>query len=177
MYIESLTQNYNASTNQYLHIFIFFRIKENLKKMFDGDKFWNFCEGVWEKSISLKIAFFFMKLLAFFLPFMSIYLGFIILRRETTIYEDRDAMNACHKLGFWDNSEEGSQCRFQEKLHWGWLLTFFLIWTWHTCGGCFYALTFEEHMEDLRIKYLRANLILILGLIGLQTYVSYIPYF
>ena len=153
-----------------------------MKKMFDGDKFWNFCGGVWEKSIALKnimmkIAFFIMKPLAFFLPFMSIYLGFIILRRETTIFEDADAMNTCHKLGLWDNSEEGIQCRFQVKLHCTWLLTFFLIWTWHTCGGFFYALTFEEHMENFRIEYLRANLVLLLGLISLQSYVSYVTIF
>ena len=51
--------------------FSHFRIKENVKKIFDGDNFWNIC-GVWEKSISLL-----MKIALFFLIFIRKFLGFL----------------------------------------------------------------------------------------------------
>ena len=109
----------------------------------------------------MKIAHFLMQFLAFFLPLMSPYLGFIILRRETTIYEDADAMNNC-RMAIWDNSEEGSQCRFQEKLNIVWCLTAIVIGISHASGFFFCVFTFKEHMENFTIKWLRVNLILIL---------------
>ena len=139
--------------------FSHFRIKENVKKIFDGDNFWNIC-GVWEKSILLmmKIALFFTKLfrkslgfLTFFLPIFWLYLYGQYRYSIEYRSENRDKLN--------------------EFL---WVLFFLAISSTHLMGGLAYAVVNTVSFKGFTIGWLRLNLILVLVLVGLQAYVSYI---
>ena len=122
--------------------------------MFDGDKFWNIC-GVWEKSISLlmKIALFFtiffrklLGFLTFFLPVFLLYLYAVYL----------------------------SNRKYKYKPELLWLLIFKVVFLTHGLGGVFYVAFMKECMKSFTIGWLRLNLILVLVLVGLQAYVSYL---
>ena len=122
-----------------------------MKKIFDGDNFWNIC-GVWEKSISLlmKKALSFIKFLTFFLPVFLQFLGaYYLIHRK-------DDFELTEKVNVW------------------WLLTSYVIFVTHWLGGVFYAVILKEYMKGFTIGWLRLNLILVLALVGLQAYVSYI---
>ena len=131
--------------------FSHFRIKENVKKVFDGDNFWNM-RGVWEKSISLlmKIALSFMKFLTFFLPVFLQFLEF-------------------YYLAYWIND-----CELPDTVILWWLLATYVEFFTHFLGGVFYVYVLKECMKSFTIGWLRLNLILVLALVGLQAYVSYI---
>ena len=141
------------------HILSHFRIKENVKKVFDGDNFWNMC-GVWEKSISLlmKKALSFMKFLTFFLPVFLQLLGFFYCIPILFPY-------------YFPYCKD--DCELPEKVFLWWLLTTYVILFTHLLGGVFYVGVYKECMKSFMIGWLRLNLILVLALVGLQAYVSY----
>ena len=131
--------------------------------MFDGD-FLNIC-GVWEKSISLlmKIALFFIIIfrkllgfLTFFFPVLLLYLyaGYIEKCRYDYKYKYKS--------------------EFPDKVSAWWVLIFSVVLLTHWIGGPFYGIILKECMRSLTIGWLRLNLILVLALVGLQAYVSYL---
>ena len=131
------------------HILSLLRIKENVKKMFDGYNFWNIC-GVWEKFISLFLIFIrkFMGFLTFFLPVFLLYLyaGYL----------------------------EKCKSELPDNVSAWWMIIFMVVLLTHGTGGVFYGVYLKECMKGFTIGWLRLNLILVLALVGLQVYVSYV---
>ena len=145
----------------------------NVKKMFDGDKFWNFC-GIWEKSISLmmKKALPLTKFLTFCLPVILLFLGGIPVSHECQKSPHKvDGEIFCTFGG--PANTLGSDCNFRIKLYFLWFLTFLVISSTHLVVFLFYGMTEKEYMENFTIKWLRFNFILTLALVVLQANVSY----
>ena len=139
--------------------------------MFEGDNFLNIC-GVLEKPISLmmKIACFFARFVGTLLPSMS-YAFFVAL----TQYDENEKWNTC------DWSSWGP---VKQKLFVLWVLTYIGIVFSHIVElsliGEFNDIVEQKtvsigQLENLKKIWPRFNLILILPLIVLQAYVSYIP--
>ena len=142
--------------------------------MFDGDNYLNFC-GILEKLISLmrKIACFFAIFLGICMPLMS-FAFFVVITEKEEIKSDYS--------GFYCNRSE-PQCMFQFQLFFIWGLTYGFIFCSHIVD-LFVTTEFNNiverkmnsivEVEDLKKIWPMFNLILILPLIAVQAYVSYI---
>ena len=150
--------------------------------MFNGDNFLNFCQ-VWEKAISLmmKIARLFSEHLAIYIPFITVpffvvIMGFFTQKEENDISIMSDYWNSCNRSSACRSYEIGPssepQCMFRQKLYLIICLTQTVILFSHLVVVNIYY--HEEKKLGFAIIRLMFNFILI-PLIGLQVYVSYIP--
>ena len=142
--------------------------------MFDGDNYLNFC-GILEKliSIMMKIACFFAIFLGSCIPSMS-FAFFVVITEKEEIKSDYS--------GYTCNRSE-PQCMFQLQLFFIWGLTYGAIFL-SNIVDLFVTTTFNNIVErrmnsiievkDLKKIWPMFNLILIVPLIALQAYVSYI---
>ena len=148
--------------------------------MFNGDNFLNFCQ-VWEKAISLmmKIARLFSEHLAIYIPFITVpffvvIMGFFTKNEENDISIMSDFWNSCNRSSACRSYEIGPssepQCMFRLKLYLIFLISQAVILFLHLIVVNIYY-NEEKKFAIIRLMF---NLILI-PLIGLQVYVSYIP--
>ena len=152
--------------------------------MFNGDNFLNFCQ-VWEKSISLmmKKARLFSKHLAICIPLITYPLFVVITKtEENDISIMSDYWNSCNRscpaygTGSYEIGPSSEpQCMFRLKLYLIFCLTQTVILFSYLVGFLVnIAYNKQKELKGFAIIRLMFNLILI-PLIGLQAYVSYIP--
>ena len=153
--------------------------------MFNGNNFLNFCQ-VWEKSISLmmKKARLFSKHLAICIPLITYPLFVVITKNEENdISIMSDYWNSCNRscpaygTGSYEIGPSSEpQCMFRLKLYLIFCLTQTVI-LFSYLVGFLVNITYnkQKKLKGFAIIRLMFNLILI-PLIGLQAYVSYIRY-
>ena len=122
----------------------------------------------------MKIARFIATYMAICIPFMSMPLFFVITdnNEENEISIKSDYWNTCNRSSRSPSSEP--QCMFRKYLLDLWIVIYMVIFFPHIVGLIVIFANKLKELKGFAIFWLMFNLILIIPLIGLQAYVSYI---